>query len=657
MSPKARVITLFLPFILALALLAPVALAKTCDVDVNGAIDQKDINLIMAAKGASASGSTDPRDADGDGKITVLDARKCTLQCSRPKCAINTAPVANNDTYTVAENTVRVVVSPGVLSNDTDAQGDALTAVLVSPPASGNLTLNANGSFSYTPATGFNGDTTFTYRANDNLADSNIATVTIRVTLALPPDPATVAPPLDQTVATNLATATSFLYTGANPIQTGVTPGTINPKRAAVLRGKVLARDNTPLPGVKITLLNHPELGQTLSRADGMFDLAVNGGGVLTVNYEKTGYLPAQRQINTPWQDYKHLPNVVMIQLDTQVTPIDLNAATPIQVARGSSVTDSDGTRRATLLFSQGTTATVGGKILTNLNIRATEYTIGSNGPQAMPAALPPSSGYTYAVELSADEALGQEVKFSKPVIKYVENFLGFPVGGIVPVGYYDRVKAAWIPSDNGRVIKILSIDSSGLANLDTDGDNAVETAAMLEALGVTDAERQQLAMLYAAGQSLWRVPYTHFTPSDCNWPLGPPPDARPPQMTAPQLDSRLDDPTCQGGSIIECQNQVLRESISITGTPFSLNYRSDTVPGRKATHTLNIPLSGTTLPASLKRIALEISVAGRLFTESLPATVNQNYTFTWDHCCPVNEQVLRPDSGLISIISFRITC
>jgi len=615
---------------LALALLAPVALAKTCDVDVNGAIDQKDINLIMAANGTSASGPTDPRDADGDGKITVLDARKCTLQCSRPKCAINTAPVANNDTYTVAENTVRVVVSPGVLSNDTDAQGDALTAVLVSPPVSGNLTLNANGSFSYTPATGFNGDTTFTYRANDNLADSNIATVTISVTLALPPDPATVAPPLDQTVATNLATATSFLYTGANPIQTGVTPGTIHPKRAAVLRGKVLARDNTPLPGVKITLLNHPELGQTLSRADGMFDLAVNGGGVLTVSYEKTGHLPVQRQINTPWQDYAHLPDVVMIQLDIQVTPIDLNAAKPIQVAHGSSVTDSDGTRRATLLFSQGTTATVGGKTLTNLNIRATEYTIGSNGPQSMPAALPPSSGYTYAVELSADEALGQEIKFSKPVINYVENFLGFPVGGIVPVGYYDRVKAAWIPSDNGRVIKILSI-TSGLANLDTDGDDAADTAATLEALGVTDAERQQLATLYVAGQSLWRVPVTHFSPWDHNWPYGPPPDAKGPQMSSPQADPKLDDPECSGGSIIECQNQVLRESIAITGTPFSLNYRSDRVQGNKATYTLNIPLSGATLPASLKRIDLEISVAGRQFAHNFPAKINQNYTFTWD--------------------------
>ena len=48
-----------------------------------------------------------------------------------------------------------------------------------------------------------------------------------------------------------------------------------------------------PLPGAVISILDHPEFGQTLSRADGRFDLAVNGGGILTVNYEKAGYLPA----------------------------------------------------------------------------------------------------------------------------------------------------------------------------------------------------------------------------------------------------------------------------------------------------------------------------------------------------------------------------
>ncbi len=458
--------------------------------------------------------------------------------------------------------------------------------------------------------------------------------VTITVNPAgptLPPDPATVAPPIDPTVATTHYAATSFLYTGANPIQTGVAPGTINPVRSAVLRGKVLDKQNNPLPGVTMTILNHPEFGQTLSRADGMFDLAVNGGGILTLNYTKDGYLPVQRQANVPWQDYVVLDDVVMIPLDPQVTTIDLSAATPIQVARGSVITDSDGTRQATLFFSQGTTATVNGVPLTTLNVRATEYTVGENGPQTMPGPLPANVGYTYAVELSADEAPNQEVRFSQPVINYVENFLNFPVGGIVPVGYYDRVKAAWIPSDNGRVIKILSL-TGGLADLDTNGDGAVDDAATLSALGVTDAERQQLAALYSAGQSLWRVRITHFTPEDYNWPYGPPLGAKPPQLSPPAPPPPLDcNHLLEKRSIIQCESQILGESLPLTGSPARLHYGSERVPGNKTLYTLEIPLSGATLPASLRRIRLEIFVAGRKFEQSFPAMPNQRTFFTWD--------------------------
>ena len=65
----------------------------------------------------------------------------------------------------------------------------------------------------------------------------------------------------------------------------------------AVLRGLVKQRDHMPLSGVQITILNYPEYGQRLNREDGMFALAVNGGGLLVVNYAKDGYLPAQRRL------------------------------------------------------------------------------------------------------------------------------------------------------------------------------------------------------------------------------------------------------------------------------------------------------------------------------------------------------------------------
>lgn len=451
-------------------------------------------------------------------------------------------------------------------------------------------------------------------------------------------DPAITVPPLDRTVATTLGTATSFLYTGTNPIQTGVAPGTIDPKRVAVLRGRVLTRDNIAIEGVRITVLGHPEFGQTLTRASGVFDMAVNGGGVLTLRYEKDGFLPVQRQVNAPWQNYAFSPDVVLIPLDTRVTTIDLNANTPIQVARGNQVTDTDGARQATILFPQGTTATIvkpdgSTQALTTLNVRATEYTVGASGPKAMPAPLPPTSGYTYAVELSVDEAMAvnaKEVRFNQPVSFYVENFLNFPVGGIVPAGYYDRDKGVWVPSQNGRVIKILSI-ANNLAEVDTDGDGIADDATKLAVLNITDAERQQLVGLYQPGATLWRVPVSHFTPWDYNWPYGPPQDAEDPDQPDPEKEEPEKDPCKRSGSIIECQNQVLGEKVGVIGTPFTLHYQSDNVFGRKAARTIRVRLSGPTVPASLKGIALSIEVAGRQFTQNFSAAPNQTYVFAWD--------------------------
>ncbi len=94
---------------------------------------------------------------------------------------VNHAPVAANDSYNTNEDTVLSIASPGVLSNDTDADGNPLTATLVSGVSHGTLTLNANGSFVYTPTANYNGSDSFTYRANDGTANSNVATVTILI--------------------------------------------------------------------------------------------------------------------------------------------------------------------------------------------------------------------------------------------------------------------------------------------------------------------------------------------------------------------------------------------------------------------------------------------------------------------------------------------
>jgi RHS repeat-associated protein len=474
----------------------------------------------------------------------------------------------------------------------------------------------------------------------DSLVNPTDADLILKMGLGLvtlPPDPASVALPPDPTVATNLSAATQFLYTGTNPVQTGVSAGTIDAKRVAVIRGKVMTREGLPLSGVAVTVLNHPEYGRTLTRDNGMFDLVVNGGGPLTVNYQKEGYLPAQRQVKAPWQDYVWAQDVALVTLDTQVTTIDL-AATSMQTARGSSQTDSDGTRQATLLFPQGTQAELvmpdgSTRPVTTLNVRATEYTVGPNGPKAMPAELPPTSAYTYCVEFSADEALAagaKGIQFNQPVIAYLENFLNFPVGIGVPVGYYDRAKGVWVPSPDGRVIKIISI-TGGLADLDTDGDGVADNDT---ALGITVAERQKLSGLYAIGQTLWRTTRVHFTYEDWNWPLVITAEmvssGRPPGKVG---DGRKHDKPCtsENYGCIEFQNQIFGETVAVTGTPFTLNYSSDRVSGYMAANTLEISLIGATVPPPLVRIDLEIMVAGRKFTRSFLPSPNQTYTFVWD--------------------------
>ncbi|TLM66684.1 MAG: tandem-95 repeat protein, partial [Actinobacteria bacterium] len=95
---------------------------------------------------------------------------------------VNDAPVAAGDSYSTAEDTTLTVAAPGVLTNDTDIDGDPLDAVLDTDVSNGTLTLNADGSFTYVPDADWNGSDSFTYHASDGTADSNVVTVDITVT-------------------------------------------------------------------------------------------------------------------------------------------------------------------------------------------------------------------------------------------------------------------------------------------------------------------------------------------------------------------------------------------------------------------------------------------------------------------------------------------
>ena len=124
-------------------------------------------------------------DAAGDYEVTftasdgdLTDSETITISVANT----NRAPVAGDDTYAVDEDAVLIVSAPGVLANDTDEDDDSLLVVDATDPVGGSVTLNPDGSFIYTPNADFNGSDSFTYKANDGTADSNVATVNITVT-------------------------------------------------------------------------------------------------------------------------------------------------------------------------------------------------------------------------------------------------------------------------------------------------------------------------------------------------------------------------------------------------------------------------------------------------------------------------------------------
>lgn len=465
--------------------------------------------------------------------------------------------------------------------------------------------------------------------------------------LIIPPDPSTVAPELPDTNNVTFKQSVSFLYTGSNPVQFGVMPGVLQDHQVSVLTGTVNDTEGNPIPGVKITVLKNGDLGMTATREDGAYDIVVNGGSGITLQYEKAGYMTVQRKAPADWNEFYTMPEVVLKPYDTQVTKVSMGDASAVQVAQSSPVTDEDGTRQATMLFHPFTTATIilpdgTTQTLDALHVRATEYTVGDKGEEAMPGEIPHNVVYTYAVELSADEAVAAgaaRVDFNKPVYVYVDNFLDLEVGSIVPNGYYNLQEGAWEAETDGLVVKLLSV-TGGTAQIDLNGDGTAETDSELAEFGWTTEERNKLAAMYEAGKTLWRVPVKHFSPHDFNMNPFVQPDERlmPPSEGVKNPGKDADgkkDPCDDKGSIIGCLGQTLGQSIPVTGTSLTLDYNSQFAEGYTARSEIEIPVTdGRTLSDRLTSATVTLIVGGETITKqySLSSLIkNLKFKFTWD--------------------------
>lgn len=226
---------------------------------------------------------------------------------------VNDAPVASNDAYITAVSTVLNVPAPGLLANDTDVDGPSMSAVGIAQPAHGAVTVNADGSFSYSPTLGYAGPDSFTYQVNDGAASnnlSNIATVNIDVQGATNTAPVAINDP-------------SFLYR-QNVLRTVNYSG---PLGLGVLANDTDA-ENQALSAQVVT---NPAAGTLTMNSDGSFTYLRNGTGIATFTYRAND-----------GQGVNNLSNTATVTMRTDTAPAaasdnciyDVSAQTVTQLQR-----------------------------------------------------------------------------------------------------------------------------------------------------------------------------------------------------------------------------------------------------------------------------------------------------------------------------------
>lgn len=154
---------------------SPTARSWTIDIQVPAGATPGSYSFNVKADPQKVSGQ---QKTPGEGNGTQVTVN---VSAPTPTPIPNRPPVANPDSYVTDEDMPLHISAPGVLGNDSDPDGNPLTAVLVSGPSHGALNLNPDGSFIYTPTQNFYGTDTFSYKASDGQAFSNEAPVTITV--------------------------------------------------------------------------------------------------------------------------------------------------------------------------------------------------------------------------------------------------------------------------------------------------------------------------------------------------------------------------------------------------------------------------------------------------------------------------------------------
>jgi large repetitive protein len=297
----------------------------------------------------------------------------------------------------------------GLLSNDSDADGDALTATKLTDPSAGTLTFNASGAFTYDSTGASSGPQTFTYKVNDGGSDSNVATVTIQVN----------GPP-----------------TGANDPGYSVGLGSVLSVNAA---SGVLTNDSDPNGDtLSAFLASTPADGVLTLNADGSFDYNATGtAGVKTFTYKVSdGSYEAGPYTVTITVQSANVPSYSNLHGDG-VTFTGGGSAVALDSGSDSTVTDADTPvfNGGTLTLSVASGGVSGQDVLAITNVGTGPGEIGVAGStisyegSAIGTFTGGSSGAdlvitfnTSAATLAAVQALGRVITYSAGASPTVQN-------------------------------------------------------------------------------------------------------------------------------------------------------------------------------------------------------------------------------------------
>jgi RHS repeat-associated protein len=447
--------------------------------------------------------------------------------------------------------------------------------------------------------------------------------------------------------------------TWAKPYETFIPPDSTvenyDEERFSLMVGDLIIPGGVAPANIDIVILDHPQYGTAHPDANGDYTLPVEGGRDYTICIMGADIIRADRQIAVGYEEFAPVDTIELMQKDTSTqVSFDPLATDPV-IHTSTEINGSAeglGNRKVTVVMAPDTrvfqTDGNGNDLMEirdqAVNVSVTEYPT----PESMPASLPPTSAFTWCGEFKVEGL--DHVRFNKPVVFYIENFLSFPIGHNMPIGYYNRETGLWEAQENGIVGVLVDGEApfDGVVDgLDTDND------------GVGDGYDITGAESLGIGTQVWRGETSHFTPIDCNDPVRLEKCAEGPnaQNNNNEPSSESKDPCADLLSQIYAIHALGNTSAAapVSGTGSNLNYSSElTQTPREAANDFlinliqDIPL-GCDDQEVVEGIYLSVHAAGQVFEKYFERSefdAFENFPYSWDG----NDRYGNPVEGPLSI-------